>query len=298
MGTLAITRGLPGSGKTTRARDWVAAKPETRARVNRDDLRFNLFGRYTGLDYAQEQTITRAQHAAVRALLEDGRDVVVDDTNLRLRHARAWADLAEQVGAAFEVWDIDTPLDVCIARDDERTRTVGAQVIRDMAARYRFPLPEVTPSVRSAETPPAWYEPNLSLPSAWLVDVDGTLANMGDRSPYDTARVSEDTAHAVIVDLVGVLRDEGHAIVVMSGRDEECLLDTAAWLDQHVGPYDALHMRAHGDRRADYLVKAELFDAHVRDRWNVVGVLDDRDQVVRMWRSIGLTCLQVADGAF
>ena len=59
-----------------------------------------------------------------------------------------------------------------------------------------------------------------------------------------------------------------------------------------------LFMRASGDTRKDEIVKLELFDAHVRGKYDVRLVLDDRDRVVRMWRSIGLTCLQVADGEF
>jgi predicted kinase len=298
MTTLTITRGLPGSGKTTLARGWVADDPETRTRVNRDDLRMTVYGVHTGLSYAQEQTITTAQHAAVRALLVNGRDVIVDDTNLRLRNARAWADLAVEVGADLHVWDIETAPDECVRRDAARDRVVGPAVIHGMAARFRFPLPPVLPSERSAATPPRTYEANLSLPSAWLVDIDGTLAHMGDRSPYDTTRVIEDASDPTVVDLVGALRADGHAIVVMSGRDDECRADTEKWLDVHLGYYDALHMRTHLDRRADYLVKADLFDANVRDQWSVIGVLDDRAQVVKMWRSMGLTCLQVADGDF
>jgi len=61
---------------------------------------------------------------------------------------------------------------------------------------------------------------------------------------------------------------------------------------------DALLMRAAGDSRRDSIVKREIFDARIRDVWQVKGVLDDRDQVVRMWRALGLTCVQVAPGDF
>ena len=57
-------------------------------------------------------------------------------------------------------------------------------------------------------------------------------------------------------------------------------------------------MRPAGDRRRDSIVKAELFDRKVRDEYRVLVVLDDRKQVVDMWRSLGLTCLQVAEGDF
>jgi hypothetical protein len=57
-------------------------------------------------------------------------------------------------------------------------------------------------------------------------------------------------------------------------------------------------MRPAGDMRKDAIVKRELFDRHVRDRYDVTCILDDRSQVVDMWRSLGLTCLQVAPGEF
>lgn len=82
-------------------------------------------------------------------------------------------------------------------------------------------------------------------------------------------------------------------------RHESGRRDTDRWIRQHVtsspGP---LFMRADGDGRKDAVVKRELFDKHVRHEYNVVAVLDDRQQVVDMWRSLGLTCLQVAPGDF
>lgn len=300
MSTLIITRGLPGSGKTTRARAWIAEDPEGRARINRDDLRHNMFGVYWGLTWAQEQTVTVAQHAAARALLGAGKDVVIDDTHLRLRNARAWADMAVELGAEFEVWECDADADECVRRDLARIelgqRGVGEMVIRELAQRYAN-RPEIKPSERSAETPPAAYFADPALPAAWLVDIDGTLAHMGDRSPYDITSVLDDEPDATVIGVAHALRTSGH-LVIMSGRSEECRADTETWLDKHLGGYAELHMRAAGDNRKDFKVKADLFDAHVRDRWNVLGVLDDRDQVVKMWRSIGLKCLQVADGAF
>ncbi|WP_456064519.1 phosphatase domain-containing protein [Hamadaea tsunoensis] len=55
---------------------------------------------------------------------------------------------------------------------------------------------------------------------------------------------------------------------------------------------------AHGEFRNDALVKLDLFDKHIRHRYRVEYVLDDRDRVVNAWRSIGLTVFQVAEGSF
>ena len=57
-------------------------------------------------------------------------------------------------------------------------------------------------------------------------------------------------------------------------------------------------MRPEGDSRKDSIIKREIFDAEVRDRWRITGVFDDRQQVVRMWRQLGLTVFQVAEGDF
>ena len=57
-------------------------------------------------------------------------------------------------------------------------------------------------------------------------------------------------------------------------------------------------MRKTGDNRKDCVVKREIFDAEIKDKYYIKFILDDRNQVVDMWRKMGLTCLQVADGDF
>ncbi len=137
---LILTRGIPASGKTTRARAWVAEAPLTRARVNRDDLRTMMFGGWTGLP-EHEGAVSLAQVAAVYDLLRSGWSVVVDDTNLDDRVVHLLRGIAADALATVEVWDLrDTPVEVCVQRDRERAargeRAVGEAVIRDKAARY------------------------------------------------------------------------------------------------------------------------------------------------------------------
>jgi predicted kinase len=292
MKTLTITRGLPGSGKST----WAKAQPNA-ARINRDDLRKMLYGTASH-EHASEQQVTLVQHAAVRALLTDGVDVICDDTNLRARYVRALFEVAAECGAEAVIEDFtDVPLEVCLARDAAREDPVGEQVIRRLHERFlagkrpRFDAPQAQATRR--------YEPDTSLPDAILVDVDGTVALTGDRSPYDMTRVALDQPNHLVITAIRAMHHAGHAIVYCSGRTDDARQATADWLDTHVGlPYAALHMRAVGDTRKDSVVKREIFDLQIRRNWNVVGVFDDRNQVVRMWRDLGLTVFQVADGNF
>jgi len=312
MTELIITRGLPASGKSTWARTWVDEDPAERARVNRDDLRSNLYGTARPT-HRQESAIGVVQQAAVRALLAVGRSVVVDDMHLRARYVSAWVELAAQAGAEFAVHDFtDVPLEECVRRDAERAargdRAVGEDVIRDLQLRFLasgrgLPASALVPkraSEASGDAGPA-YQPDPELPVAWLVDIDGTLALMattaGARSPFEWHRVGEDAPNPAVVDLVRSL-DAAAAIVVMSGRDESCRALTEQWLARHQVPYAGLFMRPAGDSRKDSIVKRELFDRHVADRWAVRGVIDDRRQVVEMWRAMGLMCAQVAPGDF
>jgi predicted kinase len=297
MTRLLITRGLPASGKTTFARKL---QPRV-VRVNRDDLRRMLHGDRLYTQWAESQ-VTHAQRATVEALLRAHADVIVDDTNLRNKTVRDWAELAARLGAQFEVHDFtDVPLEECIRRDAERASAdqVGEEAIRRMHARYlagrNLPLPipyipEISVNV---------YEPDLDLPAAVLVDIDGTVALMGNRSPYDWHRVGEDLPNPAVITAVRAMHAAGNAIIFCSGRDAECRAETEAWLELYVGvPYEALFMRPEGDGRKDAVVKREIFDREIRDVWRIVGVFDDRQQVVRMWRALGLTVFQVAEGDF
>jgi len=310
MTTLTITRGLPASGKTTWAKRHQETEAPRVARVNRDDLRRLMHGGLIGANWAERQ-VTVAQRAAVEELLRSGVDVICDDTNLRARVVREFAELATRCGADFEVRDFtDVPLEVCLERDATRPEPdrVGEDVIRGMHQRYLagralpLPLPDLTGiRVPAAARPgaPATYRPDEELPEAVLVDIDGTVALMNGRSPYDMRRVGEDMPNRPVIIAVRAMHAFGHHIVFCSGRTDDSRAATETWLARHVGvPYEALFMRETGDTRQDAVVKGEIFEREIRHRWRVTGVFDDRAQVVRMWRALGLTVFQVAEGNF
>ncbi|MBQ3358378.1 MAG: polynucleotide kinase [Microbacterium sp.] len=134
----------------------------------------------------------------------------------------------------------------------------------------------------------------------WIFDVDGTLALIGDRSPYDMWKVSIDTPHRPVVMAAQALaaHPDVDALLVVSGRDETARRATEAWLTFNGIPFDRLLLRRTGDQRADNIVKGEIYDSYIAPHYDVIGVVDDRRSVVEMWRARGLICFQVADGDF
>jgi predicted kinase len=128
--TVTMTRGLPGSGKTTWARGQQAADPAV-VLVSKDELRAMLHdGRFSA---GNEGQVVAVRDAIVVDTLMRGRDVIVHDTNLHPDHAAALKEIARLHDATFVVKDFtEVPLDTCIARDAARAHPVGATVIRAM----------------------------------------------------------------------------------------------------------------------------------------------------------------------
>ncbi|MGC4886608.1 AAA family ATPase [Micromonospora sp. DT227] len=305
--TLTVTRGLPASGKTTFARRRMAEQIERGqgfvARCNRDEIRDQLHGSRTYADIAEAQ-VTLAQHAQVEALLGAGSDVIVDDMNLNAAYVKTWMEIALRTGADFELRDefLTVPLQTCIDRDALRQgrEHVGEDFIRKMHRNYlvqhkgRLPVPTLTAQ-------PAWrrYVPVPGTPPVVLVDIDGTVALRGDRSPYDMTKVSIDLPNEPVILTIRALHAIGLGIIFLSGRDYTAHAATIDWLAEHVQvPYLGLFMREIGDDRDDAVVKAEIFDREVREKHRVTVVFDDRQRVVRMWRAHGLPVFQVAEGNF
>jgi len=158
-----------------------------------------------------------------------------------------------------------------------------------------LPIPAETIAEDRAD---ATYVPRLGTPPVVIVDIDGTLALHNGRSPYDLSRCGDDLPNRPVIDAVRSAAAAGLRVVYCSGREASAREATRKWLRSHVGVDGALLMRATGDVRKDSVVKRELFDQFIRDDFDVRYVLDDRQQVVDMWRSLGLAVFQVARGDF
>jgi len=283
---LIVSIGLPGCGKTTWAMDFIKHNPEY-YNFNRDDMRLMLQGRgrYNKFTKVRENVVTDIMQHGVEAALKEGKSVIISDTNLDPNRNMDWNQIATNCGATYkEQLFTDVPMGLCLLRDSKREYPVGQGVIEGMFKKYRNVY---------------WPKPayNKDLKDCYIVDVDGTIAEMHNRRPYDWNKVGDDLPKTDVIDIVNTL-SHNNKIIILSGRDG-CSQDlTEQWLEKHGVQYDEIYMRAPGDSTVDYKVKEDLYNQHIKGVYNVKGVFDDRDQIVFQWRHLGLTCLQINYGAF
>lgn len=281
--------GLPASGKSTDAKELVKKSNGRVKRINKDDLRALIDCSQWSKD--NEKFILKIRDAVISQALKHGYDVAVDDTNLLPKHLEDIKALADLHGAELVIRDFtNVSVEECIRRDKQRPNYVGEDVIKDMYKRYlekRF-VKQLTPP-----------EKINGVPDAIICDLDGTIALMNGRSPYDEAKADTDNVNWPIANIVKDYAAKGIKIILCSGRDAGRGLEaTKKWLSDNSIPYNDLYLRNAGDTRKDSIVKREIYDTYIKGKNNILFVLDDRVQVVAQWRELGLTCLQVAPGDF
>lgn len=280
MKKILMFRGLPASGKSTAARAEILKSGCQMKRVNKDDLRAMLdAGKWSK---GNEKFVLKVRDAIVALALDEGHSIIVDDTNFASVHEETLLAIAKEHKSGFEIQDFEITLEEAIKRDAARANSVGADVIKRMYYQYVLEKPVL----------------NKEGEHVIMCDLDGTLAEISHRSPYDASTCEEDGLKqnvAYVLAAMPWLRR-----VFMSGRQSLFRQQTENWLKKHnlLREQDELHMRPEGDIRKDYVVKLELFNKYVNPKYTVDFVLDDRDQVVEMWRAIGLECWQVAPGNF
>ncbi len=296
MSKIIILRGLPASGKSTWAKEFVKEN-DNWIIVNKDQLRTMMHADMFKKGIT-EGIIISARDSIIKDALKKEINVIVDDTNFRAIHIKTIKKLAQ--GHEVEIKDFNTPIDVCISRDNNRDKSVGEDVIREMYNKFGLkkgfpPVPDLTSKTESFRR----YEPN-DKPDAIIVDMDGTLSLLNGRDPFDYTKVSYDLPNQPVIDAVNAFVFWNDVkLIVVSGREDSCEKYTVDWLWDNVDSFGALtpiYMRKSGDYRKDYVVKMEIFDKYIRDNYNVVAVFDDRKQVLDVWEEIGLFTFNVSQG--
>jgi predicted kinase len=294
-------RGLPGSGKSTYAKQIVDQNPNLYKRINRDDMRMMFDNGF--VSDKNEKFVKQVRDLLIIKALEDGKSVIVDDTNLSKTNFNRISQLVHKFNkdnndtVTVEIKNMDTSVEECIERDRNRDRKVGEDVIMGM---YRTNiLKEKSNNHFSNKQQPVYRLHDPSLPNAIICDLDGTLALMNGRSPFDASTCESDLPNTPVVNMVKHYHALGYKIILASGREDIHKPQTLAWLEKYGISFDQLFMRAGGDHRKDSIVKREIFETHIEGKYNVELVLDDRNQVVDLWRKdLQLPCFQVYYGDF
>ena len=290
MPKLLILQGAPASGKSTFARQ-LAHEDKSYVIVNRDSIRKSRG------DYwipSQEDYITSIEEFSIKNALGRGYNVIVDATNLNPITINKWKVIADEFNAEIEFKMFEISFEDAVARDKLRDNSVGEKVIKEFFRKY-FPE-KLTPFFDDRFI----LKPDVAASQVVLCDIDGTIALRRGRSPYDQSKVLEDAFDPRMNFLLSSL-SEKFKIIFLSGRQDtkQCREDTEKWLKDNLRLSEVtLIMRSEGDFRPDDVVKKELYQKYIKDKYNVVCVFDDRDKVVRMWRNLGLLCCQVYYGNF
>lgn len=288
MQKILILRGLPASGKSTYAKELIAKEPGRWVRTNKDDLRALLHGGKWSKE--NEKFIISVRDNIIEAALMDKKNVIVDDTNFAIAHEIAIRKIADKYKVEVEVVFFDVPVEECITRDAKRPNPVGTKVIYEMYVRH-------IKSNKVYQIDRFSYVHDSFKPKTLLIDLDGTATfNLGDRGFFEWDKVHLDSPNIELATLLNALADK-FTIVYVSGRDEVCRVKTCQWLIDNNFPYqNILFMRPEGDMRADEIVKRELYDKFIKDKFDIWGVFDDRPKVIRMWRSLGFMVYNCGDG--
>jgi predicted kinase len=309
MRNIYILYGPPLSGKTTFS-NLITKHDKDIKIISRDVIRDNL-NDHSNLPEI-ENIITKIEESYFSSLITQY-DIICDNTFSKVKYIKDFLNLIKKSKIKTKVRLVDfsdIPFDTLLERSLDRDRKVDPVVIKKIFTRCKQNLKGVIELINNFNNDSSFiseYKPMIisKIPTinnndrAIIVDIDGTLSHSGGlRSPFEYDKVINDDIDEIIRDIVTSYKNSNHKIIIISGREDSCYNMTCDWLNKHRVPFDFLYMRKSKDFRKDAIVKKEIFDKYIKDNYNVLFCLDDRNQVVEMWRSIGVKCLQVQEGNF
>ena len=279
-----LTIGVSGSGKTT----W--AKEQNKRIISRDDIRRQLLG----VSYDEnlwecythnkilEQEVTRIVYQQIDDAVRNKEDFIIADTNIS-SNARSKLTNLLQLKYRYDVeYKIfDTPIYQCLEQNKHRVDMVHDNVIWNQW--------------HAMNCQGLIHEDIINNDNIVVCDIDGTVAKMTGRNPYDYSLVGTDLVRKEVAEAVlGLCERMDADLVFVSGRKGSCRDITEQWIIDNITDNFTLFMRQASDNRKDTVIKKELYDAFLKSK-NIIAVFDDRPSVVDMWNDLGLSVFAVAD---
>ena len=249
-----------------------------------------------------EDYISDIEEFEIRSAIKHNLNPIIDATNLNPKTIAKWKNLAEELNANIEFKMFEIDFATALERDSERERSVGKKVLERFFRDY-FP-DQLKAYYTDDRLKGPFYLYNDEKEDCIIADLDGTVCLHDGRNPYDLTRVSEDIPNYPLVQFLKELICNKH-IIFLSGREEtnQCRQDTINWLTENICSPDfgykwELLMRDKNNFEPDEIIKERIFHKEIEPKYNVLAIFDDRDKVVKMWRSLGLLCNQVYWGNF
>jgi predicted kinase len=292
---ILILIGIPASGKSTWSKEYVLRHNDY-IRVNRDDFR-DMLKNSQLCENKIEDMITELVYTTIEASLAKKLNVIVDNTNLKAKYLDAIIERFKyQADIDFRIFDVS--LQKAVERDNSRTKKVGEGVIKKMFKDYKTIIDSYNfqPLTKISVRPIIQPNFNSHLPNAVIFDIDGTLAHMGKREPYDWHKVDRDEVNRIVVEQIKFHRGLGRKILIVTGRDASCNALTKEWFNFYEIEFDEIFMRPKDDFRKDTIIKREIYNQNIKDIYNVMCIYDDRLQVLDMWYQEGLFTFNVNQG--
>jgi predicted kinase len=300
-----LTVGCPASGKSTWAKSEIAKDPNNWARINNDDLRAMLNGSVWTADY--EKFITDTRNHLIRDALKRGKNVIIDNLNLNRRHFDDVCKIAKSINSDIQVYEkaFYCELDELLARDSlrEGKSKVGEKVIKKWwkdsgKTQFKFYKPRVEIFVKSnnaLDKNQTIMTQDASKERAVIFDNDGTISLIhSGRSPYDASTCDLDLPHDHVIECMKLYHNAGYKILFVSGREDKDREPTERFYKKHFPEIKyELFMRKTGDMRKDVIIKEEIFNNHIKDRYFIAGWFDDRLQVCKWVYNNGLPLFRV-----
>lgn len=292
MTEIIMCVGMQASGKSTWAKDFVKEHQDFK-RVSRDDIRHMTNG-YV-FNKQNENLVTVIERGMMHEVLASGFNLVIDKMNLNekdLEEDKAFlmrCGALNNINIEFTMKEFPVTLDEALKRDKNREFPIGPKVLQATWSKYQEKL------VKMLNIPKVVYDNNLR--DAVIFDADGTLCiNDGHRNAFDFSKVLNDKPNKLIIEQAHFHKNQKRTIIVVSGRDDNCQNDTEKWLVNYNVPYDMIFMRKTGDKRKDVIIKKELYETYIKDKFNIIAIYDDRPQVIRGWRELGFFVFDVGKG--
>lgn len=298
MQEVILLRGLPASGKSTWAREQVVNNPGKYKRINKDELREMLD--VSVWTKSNETFVEKTRDFIIMQALEKGKSVIVDDTNINPKHETRIKELVEEYSKAsgndvnFFVKEFIVDMHELLRRDGNRDKPVGKSVIKRMYTQWNGHLGDYPGNEYVQHHAPEYkwlqvWEDNKHLRGAYIFDMDGTLSLLNGRNPYDGTDAIDDLSNHPVVMIADILNERRSIdLIIFTGRDGKYLSETEIWLEHYGVPYKDIFIRKEDDMRKDFIVKKEMYEEHVKGKYHVLGIFDDRPQVRRMWIDEGL----------